>query len=91
MIVFGIVEIVKERTNNMDAKKCDRCGNFYDIVKKEKCRKKIESCDSEVFRIVTKYFENRKSSMKFFDLCPKCQNEFDEFVKAKMKGELSNE
>ena len=61
----------------MDAKKCDRCGVFYNIELKH-------STTGSYFNQVCKINTNMNMSSctrARFDLCPDCRKAFDEFVK----------
>lgn len=49
-----------------DAKKCDRCGAFYD-----RCARP----DSDF--LLSKYCSNRKDASKIVDLCPTCSELLD--------------
>lgn len=56
-----------------DAKKCDRCGRFYEEPK------------TESFDIFSDSFADKalKNAQKHLDLCPKCKDDFMNFMKYK--------
>ena len=51
----------------MDAKKCDRCGKYYDENKKHKTTGRIHGGKIDGFCITA-----RGSNDKWFDLCDDC-------------------
>lgn len=60
-----------------DAKKCDRCGEFYTLDISDK-RDNIAA-----IRVLDKYGRNAQS----YDLCQKCRKELMEWLENKKKGE----
>lgn len=51
-----------------DAKKCDRCGGYYDVAIK----------DDEIIRIRT--LNRMGNSIKGYDVCPKCVKSFTNWI-----------
>lgn len=66
----------------MDAKKCDRCGNFYELksAKETKYPNKFETIKD------SKHYEERCSK---FEICHECAKELYNFLKTERK--LKNE
>lgn len=61
----------------MDARKCDRCGKFYDI-------EKVKAYESKFFDKVyevNSHMQLSENVVEKFDLCPDCRKAFEEFVK----------
>ena len=54
-----------------DAKKCDRCGAFFDIPKRENER------EGWHIAIVRKW--NSGNISRIYDLCPKCEEALNSF------------
>lgn len=61
----------------MEAKKCDRCGVFYDVEPK---RSTTSSYFNQVRKINTNMNMSSCTRAKY-DLCPDCRKAFEEFVK----------
>ena len=56
----------------MDAKKCDRCGSYYDLK---------DSKNGKYALSVEIHFENGFNHFsKTYDLCPDCEKAFDDFM-----------
>lgn len=58
------------------ANKCDRCGVYYE-------QSKYKKNDIAWIRTIDKY----NSTLKNYDLCPKCSEELDEWLKRGNKDE----
>lgn len=63
------------------ARKCDRCGVFYDRYNENKSYN-VEDTNSMAFTF--RYSNNTHDVCKYFDLCPKCKDELVEWI---LKGE----
>ena len=61
----------------MNAKKCDRCGKYYDKNEKHKGRNKGEKRIAEIATVDDVGWPDRR-----FDLCDDCIAEFEKFIKA---------
>lgn len=61
----------------MDAKKCDRCGAFYE---KEKEHSNGGMFFDKIYKI-NSYISNGSNLCAVFDLCPDCRKAFEEFMK----------
>ena len=64
----------------MDAKKCDRCGKFYDhyyglgLDQSMKKRFKIDSTNSMQLVFTPKFSTQSKNYSEVLDLCPDCMH-----------------
>ena len=67
------------------ARKCDRCGRFYDEKYVEGFEKKIKLDDLPVQGI--KIIFNPGEYGKYYDLCPECIIDFLKFMNINEKGE----
>ena len=56
-----------------EAKKCDRCGNYYDGYGKNKQADSIGKFNSQVI--------TRSDCDKRYDVCPACMKEFERWLK----------
>lgn len=61
----------------MNAKKCDRCGKYYDGYGINNDPK-----NTNAVMFVSADKDGRYFSHEIIDLCPECMNEVNEFVKA---------
>lgn len=63
----------------MRARKCDRCGCYYDTyqgsMKFEKTGRANALC------LIDRFEDNNNMSRKSYDLCPRCMQELEEFLK----------
>lgn len=59
-----------------DAKKCDRCGNYYDENAKHKVT--INSCKTVISEVCT--YTRSGHAYKPYDLCDNCIDDFFEFM-----------
>lgn len=59
------------------ARKCDRCGAFYDRYNENKSHN-IEDANSIAF--VFRYGNDTYNICKHFDLCPKCKDKLVEWI-----------
>ena len=63
----------------MRARKCDRCGCYYDtyqgIMKFEKTGR------ATALWLIDRFEDNKAMSRKSYDLCPRCMQELEEFLK----------
>ena len=57
----------------MRALQCDRCGRFYISTDSGDRQNKLTSCHYD-------YQNEVASSVRIYDLCPKCSEEFEEWV-----------
>lgn len=67
----------------MDAKKCDRCGEFY-------ISKVVVVDHTNVNRLYLKEFKPTLAD-KYMDLCPECKHDLDTWWDFKFKKEESEE
>lgn len=72
----------------MDAKKCDRCGKYYDDYKGV-CRVTENGSIEMQYRVPYNQLKILNTTYnvpdKYFDLCPDCMRGFDKWIN--MKGE----
>lgn len=62
------------------AKKCDRCGNFYEHYPKSKLVQ-----NNAIRRLYKNEYGNISSQDNTIDLCEKCMSEFENFMLLKEK------
>lgn len=62
----------------MRARKCDRCGRFYDHYQGEKMFKKTGKANA--LRLIDRYEDNTAMSRNAYDFCPECMKELEEFL-----------
>ena len=61
----------------MLARKCDRCGDFYEPYNGEELFKDGEMANNVQFR---NFYNDRYYYMKKYDLCPKCMELMQRFI-----------
>ena len=61
----------------MRARKCDRCGRFYDHYQGEIFEK---TGRANALRLIDRYENNTFISRNAYDLCPECMKELEEFL-----------
>lgn len=61
----------------MDAKKCDRCGAFYEVEHE----RSNESTFFNQVRVINAYMDMSSYIRAKFDLCPDCRKAFEKFMK----------
>lgn len=71
----------------MNAKKCDRCNSYYEIKPIYSCNvhyhiSKHETKKITCFGVTVDEYEIKKD----LDLCPKCMEELDEFLRGNDKA-----
>lgn len=62
----------------MLARKCDRCGSFYDHY--DKTIDKRIHCVNSIRFIFSKFDNSSFDSQKLFDLCPSCMKAVIKFI-----------
>lgn len=63
----------------MRAKRCDRCGKFYDhYVGLSRFR---GGCKANALVLIDRDLDEKYWSRKTYDLCPACMGEFEEFIR----------
>lgn len=70
----------------MVAKKCDRCGNLYELYNTKESKNNING-------ILTANIDNHQQYFRHgpYDLCPYCSNEFMDWFNSYRKNESTNE
>ena len=63
----------------MRARKCDRCGRFYDHYQGE--GKFIKTGQANAVQLIDKYMDNTGSPKCLYDLCPDCMKKLEKFLK----------
>lgn len=63
----------------MRAKKCDRCGKFYDHYDGNRQFKDGERANALV--LIDRDLDEKYWSRKTYDLCPACMEEFETFIR----------
>lgn len=67
----------------MDAKKCDRCGAFYDKYGSSKQATEIKIINGDTC--------NRCACDKSYELCPECMREVETWINEKREEGAENE
>jgi hypothetical protein len=63
----------------MRAKKCDRCGKFYDHYDGSQQFKNGERANALI--LIDRDLDKKYWSRKSYDFCPACMEEFEKFVR----------
>ena len=69
----------------MRARKCDRCGHFYDHYQGDEMFK--ETGGANALRLIDRYEDNTFFGMDIYDLCPECMQKLERFLKNGYPGE----
>lgn len=62
----------------MRAKKCDRCGKFFDFTDRE-----------SKYRVISQ-MQSSKRYTRAMDLCPECVSQLEKFIEGNFASEKSN-
>lgn len=65
----------------MRAKKCDRCGKFYEFYDGAREFKNTERANAVI--LIDRDLDNKYWSRESFDLCPDCMRKLEMFIKNK--------
>lgn len=63
----------------MRARKCDRCGCYYDTYQGKMKFEKTGGANA--LWLIDRFEDNKAMSRKSYDLCPRCMQELEEFLK----------
>ena len=63
----------------MRARKCDRCGCYYDTYQGKMKFEKTGGANALL--LIDRFEDNKAMSRKSYDLCPRCMQELEEFLK----------
>lgn len=63
----------------MRAKKCDRCGKFYDHY--DGGSRFSGGCKANALVLIDRDLDKKYWSRKTYDLCPACMGEFETFIR----------
>lgn len=63
----------------MRARKCDRCGCYYDTYQGNMKFEKTGRANA--LWLIDRFEDNKAMSRESYDLCPRCMQELEEFLK----------
>lgn len=73
----------------MRAKKCDRCGKFYDHYDGQSRFR--GGCKANAFVLIDRDLDEKYWSRKTCDLCPACMEEFETFIRGGAVSDVEKE